>query len=247
MTYEKISICPPELKELIEPLNLLPPDLNQFEDYLLKLSLEFNAECFENSESSFDLMDIYAEKICGLIHPELVNRINEFKKGDFINGKCQLERLINEKITLITVIQAFKAFKSFNNPSQTFGFKKSIAVFSFYKDSTIQLSSFRVIEVLTRNKIPIERVKICPICNEIFWAKRIEAQPCSKKRCSNNFHQRERRIKEYEKRLSKEVTNLEKLQLNLSPENTLISQQSNKTEKLSKKIKIEKRKNQFIY
>lgn len=132
----------------------------------------------------------------------------------------------------------------------------SVAFSKFEMDFS-QTLYFRIIEskiVFAPNRITdtlqgvdAKRIRICPICNDFFWAKRIEAQPCSKKRCSNNFHQRERRIKEYEKRLSKEITKLEKLQLNLSPENSLISQQSNKTEKLSRKIKIEKRKNQFTY
>ncbi len=87
------------------------------------------------------------------------------------------------------------------------------------------------------------RLKICPICDDIFWARRIEAQTCSTKQCSNNFHQRNLRIKEYEKRFDKESKSLKKLQTTLSAENGLIAQQTARVDKLREKIKKEKMKN----
>ncbi len=60
---------------------------------------------------------------------------------------------------------------------------------------------------------------------------------------NSNFHQRKRRIKEYEKRFETAEKNLTKLQSNLNPENQIISEQRKRVEKLETKIKMEKIKN----
>jgi hypothetical protein len=98
--------------------------------------------------------------------------------------------------------------------------------------------------------VDAHRLRICPICDEIFWVKRIEAnsiinngRSCSKKRCSNNFHQRSLRIKELENKAAKEFEILEKHRANLSPENNLIAQQPKKVNTLLEKINREKIKN----
>ncbi|MGI8542826.1 MAG: hypothetical protein ACR2MD_05025 [Aridibacter sp.] len=111
--------------------------------------------------------------------------------------------------------------------------------FSITSDNKIVLKS-ELIEVLSG--IDANRLRICPICNKPYWAKRLEAPTCSKT-CSNNFHQRKLRIKEYEKRLESEVKKLEKLQSNLSPGNSLIYNQDEKVNKLLNKINMEKQKN----
>ncbi len=88
-----------------------------------------------------------------------------------------------------------------------------------------------------------ERLRVCPICKKVFWAKRIEANTCQEKRCSNNFHQRKLRIIEYEKRLDIEFAAYKKLESNLSPENSLIEKQREEVNKLIEKINREKIKN----
>lgn len=88
-----------------------------------------------------------------------------------------------------------------------------------------------------------ERLRICPICKEVFWAKRIETSICSNKKCSNSFHQRKIRIKEYENRLDEEHKKYEKIQSSLSPDNPLIKEQRKKVNSLIEKLNREKNKN----
>lgn len=102
-----------------------------------------------------------------------------------------------------------------------------------------------------------KRLRTCPICKNVFWAKRIEAKTCPEKQCSNNFHQRKRRIKNYEERLGqdteqleKDQRKLEKLQSYKSPvpaliaaQEKLVGEQTVEFNKLSEKINVEKMKN----
>lgn len=87
------------------------------------------------------------------------------------------------------------------------------------------------------------RLRVCPICNEIFWAKRIETNTCSKKRCSNNFHQRKLRIKELEKRFDKEYEKLDKQRKMFADDNPLVKKQMNLINKIKEKIYREQNKN----
>ncbi len=235
MKYNKIAECPPELQELIELVNLLPSDLKQFENDLNKLSSQFYQEFQTTPELYSEVSKNYSQK--------LASWFNSLKANGFVNQTMEIKRLINNKITLLWFIEAYQTFKEFNNPTQDFNFDKNISAFSFNEDSTIRLTSFLVVDILIRNKIQIERLRICPICKKVFWAKRVEAQTCRKKQCSNNFHQRKLRIKEYETRLVKELKILEGLRLRLNPSNSLITQQAEMVNKLQQKIKMEKKKN----
>ncbi len=108
------------------------------------------------------------------------------------------------------------------------------------KNGTVDFES-ELIQVL--RGIPPERLRICPICDEVFWAKRIEAQTCSEKRCKNNFHQRKLRIVEYEKRFDEAFEKLEKQRQTLPPDSPLIAEQIKLTNKIKEKINREKIKN----
>ncbi len=108
------------------------------------------------------------------------------------------------------------------------------------KDGVIDFES-ELTQVL-RGVTP-ERLRICPICKEIFWAKRIETSICSNKKCSNNFHQRKIRIKEYENRLDEEHKKYEKMQSSLSSDNPSIKDQRKKVNNLIEKLNREKIKN----
>ena len=108
------------------------------------------------------------------------------------------------------------------------------------KNGTVDFES-ELIQVL--RGIDAERLRICPICDEVFWAKRIETSTCSKKKCSNNFHQRKLRIADYEKRFDEALEVYKKLEANLSPENSLVEKEAKKVNKLIEKLNREKLRN----
>lgn len=208
--YIKVSDIPKELEEILKILNLLPSDLKRLESDLLELGLRFNAECSEHPNHSFDLMDIYAGKVCDLIAPDLVSQIDKLKKGDYMNGRFQLQRFINERMNLVTVIRSYTAAAGLRNLKQDFVLAKKIAAFHFNEDSTIHLSSFRVIEILTRNKIQIKRLLICPVCNEIAWLKNINHKTCGKQKCIDGLQNQKKKIKRLKQKSENETKKKER-------------------------------------
>lgn len=117
---------------------------------------------------------------------------------------------------------------------------KSYKVYGVEKNGKLDFDS-----VVTRNLrgTTLSRLRICPICMNIFWARRIPSDACSNKKCSNNFHQRQKRIREYEERLekrrSRQVMDLEYY----SSQNSLLSDHEKEIKKLEAKIKAELLKN----
>lgn len=238
---ESVSICPNELKCLMKSVNFLPNDLKRFENDLMDLSLQFNDE-FYGAKAPLEtiilgLLQKYCEKIRSMVSPQMDAKISELlERNDFQNVLFQLHRLINEKITLKTVIQAFETSKEYNNPNQTFVFDKSIAAFSFSEDSSLEIASFRVIEILTRKKLPIDRIRICPVCKNIFWAKRTESPACSAPHV-HTFNTRKTRIKKDEEEFKEQVATLKKLAVEYnSQEHPLVLDQLKKVKNLQNKI-----------
>ncbi len=193
MEYEKISICPPDLQELIEYANSeKKPDDDFNFDFNFGVGLEdLKRQLRYIAENCTDFAQ------------------NKYGSGGAAFSKYEMDF------------------------TQTLYFRIA--------EGKITFAANRLVRAL--QGVDAKRMRICPICQNIFWARRIEAQTCSKRKCSNNFHQRKRRIKDYEKQLSDEKAKLEKLVLNLNPENSLISDQKKKVEKLTNKIKEEKIKN----
>ncbi len=111
------------------------------------------------------------------------------------------------------------------------------------KDDKIDFES-ELIQVL--RGVDAERLRVCPICLEIFWAKRKEASTCSKKRCSNNYHQRKLQIKELESRFDNAFEKLEKQRQILPSDSPLIAEQIKLTNKIKEKINKEKMKNGIV-
>lgn len=138
------------------------------------------------------------------------------KKGRFISNELTFERL---------------GFKRRDK-----GYRSDFII----KNGKIDFES-ELIQVL--RGIDAERLRICPICDEVFWAKRIDAPTCPKKRCSNNFHQRKLRIKELESRLDVQWSKLEKQRKNLPPNHVLTKEQTERVNKITSKINKEKMKN----
>ncbi len=137
--------------------------------------------------------------------------------------------------------------------NKRYGDEKKPIAFPSYEMDFSSYAQFRIVEnkitfvpskiIELLQAVDARRLKICPICDEVFWAKRIEAKTCSKRRCLNNFHQRKRRISEYEERLAKEWKKLQKQRKSLPESHALITEQTMRVNKLKGKINVEKIKN----
>ena len=216
----------------------------------------------------------YDWKLRQIITPELANLIKvTVDRNGFQNVRFRLRRLVNEKKTLRDIVRAYRIWDIgynrqpygthaalFNSDTEdyshekklllqlkpTFNLSKALSAFGFNEDTSLELLSFHVLEILTRNQFPIERIKICPICKNIFWAKRTDSSACSDNHV-NTFNQSKtrirKRINELNKKLedeSKELETirekLEKLQNYKLPIPALVAAQENLFNEQMKKL-----------
>lgn len=75
-----------------------------------------------------------------------------------------------------------------------FQFSRNVSRFSFRPDTSIELRDYEIVRLLTTGRVPIDRMRKCRVCSEIFWAKRIDAATCSRP-CLNSDNQRRTRLR----------------------------------------------------
>jgi hypothetical protein len=256
MKYKKIAECPAELQAAIELANAV----SAREEHFLPDAQE---------SVSLELIKTELERFPGLYSYLLEETEKRIEKMPFVVSHYDVRRTL---ITLENYSDFFESRKILRVTASycQFFFKYpqgSVTSDSFSKQSftqnivlridgrRIDFAGIGITEIL--RKVDAKRLRICPICRDVFWATRIEASTCLKKRCSNNFHQRKRRIKEYETRLKglsqkleAEIIKLEKQQNKVVPVKCLVEKQkvivrglTEKREELTEKIFVEKGKN----
>jgi hypothetical protein len=261
MKSKQIPKCPEELNTLLGLINSLPNDvaldtLNKEVDQIYEsLRSDFNQiEKGNFSDNLPKLQRKYLDKLEEITPPNLVPTVFIGGEADFYEALQNLSKLIYEKQTLRQIICDFKTFIVQNGKKAfipTFKFEKPIKLFSFNDDLTLNLASLRCLELLKQHHIPMNRLKECPICKRIFWAKRAdgkrkESSTCENKKCSNLFHQRNLRIKQYEERQKKQMEKLKEYKLSLNPSHNVITKLNSSVYKLSWKIIEEKAKNDLV-
>ncbi len=163
------------------------------------MRVEFRAATKNVRESNLDSLlktsTEFCEKLRRLLPGELENQfIDNLSATSFLQSHWDLRELVIDKKMLETVIESFQHAQekgldtdfSFGSPSQSFGFG-GFNIYSFNKDTTIKLVDFRVLDLLKEHKIPVSRVRECPICSRIFCAKKLNAKTCGDKTCVNKL------------------------------------------------------------
>lgn len=237
---DKISEGSPELNKLIEKINLLPKDWQKFELDSGKLIKQWEAEIREAGAKDEilppDFFSNYAKKFHNLIAPKLAEKMNRKpeEKG-LVNAQRELRVLYEQNLALRNIINIFQQFKEYNNPEQSFMLNKPLQTIVFNPDTTLNLIGSEVIEILKRNNIPIERVRICPICQDIFWAKRSESPACSDSHVIA-VNTGKTRIRKNLDDFRKQREKLKKLHSKFSQEHHLVLKQLELVKKLHNKI-----------
>lgn len=253
---ENVKDCPKELDELIISINLLPKDWERFlinsQELIKQFDSEIHAAMKQNgigtvfywqySQLCPDAVSTYSKRFRRLIDPKLVERMKSKPEVEGItNSQFELRVLYEQNLALRNIINIFKQFKEFNNPEQTFMLNKPLQTIGFNPDTTINLMGFRVIEILKTNNIPIERVRVCPICQDIFWAKRIESPACSDSHVIA-VNTGKTRIRKKLKDFHKQREKLKKLDSKFSREHPLVLKQLELVKKLHDKIQEKEKK-----
>lgn len=259
MKYKEVIKCPDDFKRIIELINSLPKDV-----YLTYSELKKD---FDNEKTSlaerqktdrqarFDLFSLpykYNEKIkqlfsesinyyvIGIFETDFDNLI--FNQGTFAQLE-PLEKLL-ELIALKNLLSqiAKLTLREFDvaHPDTRLTFQPLIS-FGLDENGCVKPFANPLLEIFQRYNLSLKRIRLCPICKDIFWAGRIDAPTCQKKRCSDNFNKKQQRIREYELTLNRELKTLKQWKLQLSRGNSLINQQKKKVESLERLIEKNRR------
>lgn len=243
---DKISEGSPELNKLIEKINLLPEDWQKFELDSEKLIKQWGAEIREAGAKDRilppEFSSNYAKKFRNLIAPGLAEKMNRKpEETSLINAQREIRVLYDQNLALRNIINIFQQFKECNNPEGIGHLNKPLQTIGFNPDTTLNIMGFEVIEILQRNNIPVERVRVCPICQNIFWAKRIESPACSDSHVIA-VNTGKTRIRKNLDNFHKQIEKLKKLDSTFSREHPSVLKQLELVRKLRKKIQLKEKK-----
>ncbi len=194
----------------------------------------------------------YYEKLLNIVPATLHEDFNTLPGLQFTLAVEELQSWISERSVLFALVRGYRHTEEFRESSVTdrglLRFPLPGVFFGFDNSDAIVFPGTRSLTILNTNTKLIRRIRECPICNRLYWAKRLggkrnESSTCQAKRCSDNFHQRKRRIRELEEALRREQKTLTKFRKNLSPSNSLLTDQQLIVSKLEKKMEEEKKRN----
>jgi len=250
MKIEAVRKCPESLRRIVDAANHLPVNADEILQKIIKLSE--------------DVINTAYEKICTdteSYRAEIHNLKLEKEVLDYLIGEMPVAIIysrvavnFNELILAKPILQGIaeinresikkrgkKAFAETQNNElvRTLIFGKKMLGIRFIGTLNLvggyirpDLSGLPLIFEL--EDIPPERIRKCPICQNIFWAKRIDSPTCSE-RCLNTFNGRNTRIRKLE-------NEIKKLQANSNLSSAAIRLKEEKTSKLQGKINQRKKK-----
>ena len=205
--HKNVSKCPSKLQEIIELVNLLPPNAEQ----VLKIVNErsYNNECWIQ-KGDIAVFDFLSEKAEMYYFDTIFKSLVRKKIAEYC---LQPERNIIESYNdLLKAKSLFRHFAKINrqypnwneikdNKFEQYKFQlhfltidykeRQFAVFvGVMPDGFIKTSRSELLEIFESEEVPFYRIRACEICEKIFWAKRTDAKTCKNKKCSNALSQR---------------------------------------------------------
>lgn len=194
----------------------------------------------------------YFQRLMEIVPTTLHEDFNILPGLKFTLAIEELQSWVSERSVLFALVRGYRHTEEFRESSAfdrgMLRFPLPGVFFGFEKNDAIVFPGTRSLTILNTNTKLIRRIRECPICNRLYWAKRLggkrnESSTCQAKRCSDNFHQRKRRIRELQEALRREQKTLTKFSKGLSPSNSLLTEQQLIVSKLEKKIEEEKKRN----
>ena len=261
--YSKSRFAPEALARVIAAVNELPQDLKKFKDDLNELSARYDKEYlqiiqkhgnrvaagYEPLEKDLlKLQSVYANKLRRLITPKLAGLLNTaVERNGFENARLRLRNLVSEKRALLRIIDAFNRWQALTFKGMAvfkpFEFETPVYTFSFNEDATLELSNIEILDILTKEKIPIEKIRVCRVCPNIFWKKRSDSPTCSSS-CLKTFNDKrfetKERITKYTDGFEIQQKKLEKQKETLDISHPLIQKQMQILDKIQNKLEKEK-------
>ncbi len=186
--------CPEGLENIIKKINLVPLtiEMRTFESVKGNVSKESISklrgifrEYFQTLPKDFQMYALGAiQSSIDKFQPEDDSLDSAYKFG-LIVGVCEGFYWLRESVVkFIERIDRIKKGEEFDPFSDALNITTSINVIRIGEKFEASLTGFA--ELI--GHFEADRLRICEICNRLFWAKRKESKTCSAK-CFNNFRQ----------------------------------------------------------
>lgn len=197
--YKKISDCPESLRRIIEGVNHLPVNADEIRGKLIDLAMVATKL---SPDKFMETSDFYRAEIKNLgLEKEVLDYIigempTQIMMGFVVQKFSELElaKPVLQNIAEMNSAEIEKYGRKIFTKNQINPIGK---IYTFYqKMNGIRFSGTLnliygfirpqisgLTEVFQNENIPPERIRECPICQLIFWAKRVDAKTCGEKEC----------------------------------------------------------------
>ena len=179
--YKKIADCPESLRRIIEGVNHLPVNADEILRRLIELAqvavnsspgdFYANADFYKTEVKNLKLDKEVLDYLIGEMPSEIMTGVVAQNFNELLLAKPILQN--------IAEIKPDAKFYTFYQKMRGIRFSGTLILMDgFLRPSISGLS-----EVFQNQDIPPERIRECPVCRRIFWAKRLDAKTCGSKEC----------------------------------------------------------------
>lgn len=207
--YKRLSDCPLLLQQIIDAVNDLPFDTKAIEEGLYDLLYDDFDGKLDSERAKREVKTLIKQKpILKYVQLDMPSKFsfsiayqNFF---DLITARPILEsiasqnyeKLYGERSVPNKEISSIKI----NFPITGWGTEIEFSGTLYLdKKGNIRPRNSGLIGVFSTYNIPFNRIRFCPVCEQICWVKRLDAKSCGKKQCSDILSQRNLRIKKRDK------------------------------------------------
>ena len=200
-----ISHGPPELRAWLDTLKLLPKRRESYEKSVELLLTRLSRGDTDVVTLNREMDQLMGTALFARLAPFLATpRVSDPYKYIYA-ANMFIKMHFDERDIAVEIITSFRDWKnravesSFLNPvtkrleSGTYSLERARTIyFTFRPDGSLDVSLSRTIELFTtpirisKKKVipfPVERVRQCPSCKDVYWASRTDAGTCGKKTC----------------------------------------------------------------
>lgn len=209
MNYRRVSRPPEEIARLLSCINAFPETdkiesiLEELEGVLLSFADDDRVIRSVDPKNGLiygeKVFDLLGKDVFGFMFEDLYIRHEYFEAHNRFLGLLSIRTMFlsiaqtnnnfrgNSQDRLIRRVNSQNGVLEFSGPEMRMKITSKGFIKPFTEENIL-------IELFKNFDIPFERIRLCPICQNIFWKARKESPTCSRK-CSNNFHQKKNQLK----------------------------------------------------
>lgn len=210
-TYKPVPECPSKLRQVIKAANRLPEKTNELFEKLGEFASEHNNRPFDENRNDYWN---YHRKIA---FERFENIIGDKPLAKWLVGKTddfQLEAILNFA-ELVQARQVLRYIAETNRDEDSLGedflrryyrlspqgYQPFIKLFFYYDygEAKFDFKTFDMLgffAMLQDLKGSLHRIKLCPICDCVFWAKKTNALTCGNQKCIHGLQNKKKKLKE---------------------------------------------------